>query len=139
MSPIAGVVVIGRNEGERLRRCLASLGRSDSAVVYVDSASTDSSIQDARDRGVHGVELDDSVPLSAARARNEGASALIELQPNCEYVCFIDGDCELASGWIEEATEFLSSHLKVAAVAGSPLMRAGGRGAAVAFAQPWPS
>jgi len=118
MSPIAGVVVIGRNEGERLRRCLASLGRSDSAVVYVDSASTDSSIQDARDRGVHVVELDDSVPLSAARARNEGASALIELQPNCEYVCFIDGDCELASGWIEEATEFLSSHLKVAAVAG---------------------
>ena len=124
MIPKAGVVVIGRNEGERLRRCLASLGRSDSPVVYVDSASTDSSIQDARDRDIHVIELDDSEPLSAARARNEGASALIERHPGCEYVCFIDGDCELASGWIDEATEFLSSNPKVAATAGRRRERA---------------
>ena len=72
MSPSAGVVVIGRNEGERLRRCLASLGRSGLPVVYVDSASTDSSRQVARESGVHVVELDESAQLSAARARNEG-------------------------------------------------------------------
>ncbi len=31
-----GIVVIGRNEGERLVRCLQSIGNSHS-VVYVDS------------------------------------------------------------------------------------------------------
>ena len=34
-----GAVAIGRNEGKRLRQCLASL--SGAAVVYVDSGSTD--------------------------------------------------------------------------------------------------
>ncbi|MCH2106117.1 MAG: glycosyltransferase family 2 protein, partial [Planctomycetes bacterium] len=118
MSPSAGVVVIGRNEGERLRRCLASLGRSGLPVVYVDSASTDRSRQVAREHGVHVVELDESAQLSAARARNEGLTTLLELVPDCELVCFLDGDCELASGWIDHAREFLAAHPRVAAVAG---------------------
>ena len=39
-----GVVVIGRNEGERLHRCLASLSEFSGPVVYVDSGSTDGSV-----------------------------------------------------------------------------------------------
>ena len=39
-----GAVVIGRNEGERLKRCLMSLSAA-GAVVYVDSGSTDGSAQ----------------------------------------------------------------------------------------------
>jgi glycosyltransferase involved in cell wall biosynthesis len=46
-----GAVVIGRNEGERLKRCLSSLS-SIRAAVYVDSGSTDGSPQWAADRGV---------------------------------------------------------------------------------------
>jgi len=118
MIPRAGVVVIGRNEGERLRRCLASLARSGLPVVYVDSASTDNSRQLARESGVHVVELDDCTQLSAARARNEGLTALLELVTDCELVCFLDGDCELASGWIDHASDFLASRPEVAAVAG---------------------
>ncbi len=53
-----GVVAIGRNEGERLRRCLASLGGPGPAVVYVDSGSTDGSVELARSMGVEVVELD---------------------------------------------------------------------------------
>ena len=124
MSPSAGVVVIGRNEGERLRRCLASVEASGLPVVYVDSASTDESQELARQRGVHVVELDDTAQLSAARARNEGLSMLIELAPRCEFVCFLDGDCELASGWIEHATTFLAEQPSVAAVAGRRRERA---------------
>ena len=42
---VVGLVVIGRNEGERLVRCLRSvIGRAD-AVVYVDSGSTDGSFR----------------------------------------------------------------------------------------------
>ncbi|MFM7326215.1 MAG: glycosyltransferase, partial [Nodosilinea sp.] len=47
-----GIVVIGRNEGERLVRCLQSFGRQLSdqnlVAVYVDSGSTDNSVEQAR-------------------------------------------------------------------------------------------
>src|SRR3982074_2080568 len=58
-----GVVVIGRNEGHRLITCLDSL--SDAlTVIYVDSGSTDRSVQAAQDRGIHVVELDLSIPFT---------------------------------------------------------------------------
>ena len=47
-----GVVAIGRNEGERLCRCLDSLSGGLAGVGYVDSASSDNSVQEARLRGV---------------------------------------------------------------------------------------
>ena len=44
MNSRIGIVAIGRNEGERLRRCLSSvLGRA-GKIVYVDSGSTDGSV-----------------------------------------------------------------------------------------------
>ncbi len=118
MSVSIGVVVIGRNEGERLRRSLISATDSGHPVVYVDSDSTDSSCSMARELGVHVVELGNSSQLSAGRARNAGAAALTELIPECEFICFIDGDCELSQGWTEEAGRHLSSHAELAAVTG---------------------
>jgi len=118
MSAYIGVVVIGRNEGERLRRSLISAVRSEHPVIYVDSDSSDSSCSLARELGVHVVELDPAQPLSAARARNAGAAALIELAQKCEFICFIDGDCELSSEWIAVAAQHLSTHKEIAAVAG---------------------
>ena len=41
---LTGAVVIGRNEGVRLRRCLLSLRAGVDYVVYVDSGSTDNSL-----------------------------------------------------------------------------------------------
>ena len=76
-----GVVAIGRNEGERLRRCLASLAGRGVAVVYVDSGSTDGSVELARSMGVEVVELDMARPFSAARARNAGFERLREIAP----------------------------------------------------------
>src|SRR5207302_8823254 len=52
-----GAVAIGRNEGERLRRCLTSLSAA-AAVVYVDSGSTDGSAQWARSHGAEVIDLD---------------------------------------------------------------------------------
>ena len=118
MSVSIGVVVIGRNEGERLRCSLTSATSSRHPVIYVDSNSSDSSCSLARELGVHVVELGGSSPLSAARARNAGAAALTELVPECELICFIDGDCELSEGWLEEAERHLSSRPELAAVAG---------------------
>ena len=67
-----GVVAIGRNEGERLKKCLESLVGIAGYVVYVDSGSSDGSVTVARGMGVEVVELDLSIPFCAARARNAG-------------------------------------------------------------------
>ena len=57
-----GVVAIGRNEGERLKRCLESASNA-AQVIYVDSGSTDGSLQWAKQAGVDAVELDVSASL----------------------------------------------------------------------------
>ena len=113
-----GVVVIGRNEGERLRRCLESVVVQAQAVVYVDSGSTDGSVTLARSLGVDTVDLDMSIPFTAARARNAGFAALCGLAPNLDYVQFVDGDCELAPAWLTTACGYLDGHPEVAMVCG---------------------
>ncbi|MBD2043726.1 glycosyltransferase [Microcoleus sp. FACHB-672] len=116
-----GVVTIGRNEGERLVRCLNSLkGQLPEgvAIVYVDSGSTDGSCEAARNRGVEVVDLDMSVPFTAARARNAGFERLQALHPEVEYVHFFDGDCEVVAGWIEAATEALDANPEAVAICG---------------------
>lgn len=113
-----GIVVIGRNEGNRLRRCLMSVIRHTAAVVYVDSASTDDSVSLARSLGVEVVELDMSLPFCAARARNEGFQALISRFPQVSFVQFVDGDCELFPDWLSLARDALLGRTALAAVAG---------------------
>jgi len=105
-----GVVVIGRNEGERLVRCLESVQGQASRVVYVDSGSTDGSLTAAQALAHAVVELDMRIPFTAARARNEGFRRLLEIGENLHYVFFIDGDCEVVDGWLRTAVEFLEAH-----------------------------
>jgi glycosyltransferase involved in cell wall biosynthesis len=112
-----GIVAIGRNEGERLKRCLRSLPAC-AGVIYVDSGSTDGSELWARDFGAEVVHLDLSTRFTAARARNAGFRRLFELAPQISWVQFIDGDCELASEWPATAIAFLRDHADVAAAFG---------------------
>ena len=105
-----GVVVIGRNEGERLVRCLQSVRPQAECVVYVDSGSTDGSVASARGLTDAVVELDVHVPFTAARARNAGFQRLLELEYDIRYVFFVDGDCEVADGWLHTAVQFLTAH-----------------------------
>jgi GT2 family glycosyltransferase len=118
-----GFVVIGRNEGERLKRCLDSILSQSHNVVYVDSSSSDGSVEHARSIDVEVISLDSSIPFSAARARNTGFERLLYSWPSLEYVQFIDGDCELVAGWMDVATEFLAKHPAYAAVAGRRVER----------------
>ena len=113
-----GVVVIGRNEGPRLERCLVSLIGSAQKVVYVDSGSTDNSVQMARKLGVEVVELDMTIPFTAARARNEGFARVQQLLPTMRYVQFVDGDCEVVGTWLPQAQAFLDARPDVAVVCG---------------------
>jgi len=113
-----GLVAIGRNEGQRLRQCLVSATDKVARVVYVDSGSTDGSLELARSLGADTVELDLSIPFTAARARNEGFARLLELAPDIEFVQFVDGDCEVVDGWIELAQQELAAKPELAVVCG---------------------
>ena len=113
-----GVVVIGRNEGERLRRCLQSLDPTQLPVVYVDSGSNDGSLELARSLGADVVALDLSTPFTAARARNEGLACLLQRRPDVDFVQFADGDCEVAAAWLEHATRFFVENPKAAVACG---------------------
>jgi GT2 family glycosyltransferase len=112
-----GVVAIGRNEGERLKRSLTSVPAG-VPTVYVDSGSTDGSAQWARDHGANVIELDMGVPFTAARARNAGLRHLKEVVPGLQFVQFMDGDCELEAKWLECAGRFLDFQKNAAAVCG---------------------
>lgn len=114
--PRIAAILIGRNEGARLLRCLASVKGLD-RVVYVDSGSTDGSVAAARDAGAEVVELDMGRPFTAARARNAGIEALKQGETP-DLVQFIDGDCELQPGWIETATAFLADTPRAAVACG---------------------
>ncbi|MEB2347255.1 MAG: glycosyltransferase [Comamonadaceae bacterium] len=113
-----GLVVIGRNEGERLRVCLASAVGAVATVVYVDSGSTDGSVELARGMGAQVVALDMRQPFTAARARNAGFRALMVAQPGTQFVQFVDGDCELMPEWLAAAQTFLAAHPAYAVVCG---------------------
>lgn len=116
-----GVVTIGRNEGERLMRCLTSLQEhvpTGSPIVYVDSGSTDGSVAKARALGVTVVELDMSVPFTMARGRNTGFQHLMDHFPDLAYVQFIDGDCVLLPGWVDQAVAGLGQAKDLAIVCG---------------------
>ena len=113
-----GLVAIGRNEGERLHQCLKSVVGKVDPIVYVDSGSTDDSVAMARSLGVVVVELDLSIPFTAARARNAGFQYLQEHYSEVEYVQFVDGDCEVIDGWIAAATKALDAQPQVVAVCG---------------------
>ena len=113
-----GLVAIGRNEGERLKACLRSVPDGLERVVYVDSGSDDDSVAWSRQSGVECVELDMSIPFTAARARNAGMARLREKWPSTQFVQVVDGDCILVTGWIEAALEKMAATPDIAVVCG---------------------
>ena len=117
MSGVA-IVVIGRNEGERLRRCLQSVQAKSDFLVYVDSRSTDGSQQLALSMGAHVTEIPPNVPFTAALARNIGFEMVKVWPGEPQFVQFIDGDCEVVDGWLERAAAELAGNEKLGVVCG---------------------
>jgi GT2 family glycosyltransferase len=111
-------VAIGRNEGERLRQCLASLDVAARPTVYVDSGSTDGSVAVATEMGALVVTLDMAIPFTAARARNAGIQRLLDYVSDISYVQFVDGDCQVDPAWISRASAELDARPDVAVVCG---------------------
>ncbi|CAN0140232.1 unnamed protein product, partial [Chrysoparadoxa australica] len=112
------VVIIGRNEGQRLIHCIESILTQTNQIVYVDSGSTDDSAEAAKGLGASVVSLDMQRPFTAARARNAGFEHAISTHPHIQYIQFVDGDCQVFQDWITKARDFLVADEKVAVVCG---------------------
>lgn len=117
-SPCVGIVAIGRNLGARLNETLDAALRQAAPVVYVDSGSTDASLEIARQKNVLVVVLDASLPHTAARARNAGAGFLLRNNPSLEFIQFVDGDCLLAQDFIPKALRMMQSDARIAVICG---------------------
>ncbi|MCC0178512.1 glycosyltransferase [Waterburya agarophytonicola K14] len=113
-----GLVIIGRNESDRLHQCFLSALNTVRDIVYVDSGSTDNSVNLARSLGVNLLELDLTIPFTAARARNEGFAYLLKINPDLEFVQFVDGDCQIAPSWLKSAMLIFDLRPEVAVVCG---------------------
>jgi glycosyltransferase involved in cell wall biosynthesis len=103
-NPDLSVVVIGRNEGERLARCLKSVqtmkfsGRVE--LIYVDSASTDASVTLAEALGARVISVRPARP-TAALGRNAGWRSA-----SAPFILFLDGDTILHERFVDSLSEF---------------------------------
>ena len=102
IDPILSVVVIGRNEGERLVRCLESVQAMIDPggaveLIYVDSASSDDSPKRAAALGAKVIVVHPERP-SAALGRNAGWQAA-----RAPLILFLDGDTLLAPHFVVES------------------------------------
>jgi len=111
------VVVIGRNEGERLRQCLRSVAAASpveggTELVYVDSGSRDESVQVAKEMGWRVISLT-SPRITAALARNAGWTS-----SDSEWILFLDGDTSLHPEFLRTAMASAEQDASIAAVWG---------------------
>lgn len=116
--PLLSVVVIGLNEEARLKSSLESVFACkpqgyEFEVYYVDSGSTDRSVEVAG--GIQGVEVLhlNSTQPSAAKARNAGLK-----RARGQYVQLVDGDSVIQPGWMDAALVVLERTPEIACVFG---------------------
>jgi glycosyltransferase involved in cell wall biosynthesis len=111
------VVVIGRNEGQRLLACLQSLEAADWCGltierIYVDSDSTDGSPEVAERMGAKVIRLRPERPCAAV-GRNAGLA-----QAQGQWVLFLDGDTLLDPNFVRAALATLTQRPEGAVVWG---------------------
>jgi glycosyltransferase involved in cell wall biosynthesis len=114
--PAISIVVIGRNEGSRLAKCLDSIrqvrGVAVREVIYADSASTDGSPELAARYGAIVIVVRPERP-TAAIGRNAGWR-----RAQSDLVLFLDGDTVLHPDFPLAACDALSRENSIAAVWG---------------------
>lgn len=103
--PDLSVVIITRNEEDMISDCIRSVIESidnavnaglisSSEIILADSASTDRTIEIAKEFPIKIVQLKKNWPLSASAGRYIGY-----LHSKGKYVFFMDGDCIMDKNW----------------------------------------
>lgn len=103
------IVAIGKNEASRLPHLVASIKRLSEArvldieTIYVDSASTDSSVEIAKECFDRVLVLKDSPNLCAAAGRYIGTLAATK-----NWVLYVDADMEICDEFVAILPELVS-------------------------------
>jgi glycosyltransferase involved in cell wall biosynthesis len=116
--PDLSIVIIARNEAENIAQAIESALRAaepypQTEILLVDSASTDATVEIARQYPINIVRLNPAWFLSAAAGRTIGMR-----HTRGDLIQYVDGDMELAAGWLEQAVPFLMEHPELAGVTG---------------------
>lgn len=117
------VCAIGRNEGAGIARCGASLSRLQEIgvsfeTIYVDSASHDTSAEQAARHFDYVAVLEDSPHLSASAGRHVGT-----LLARGRWIIYLDGDMELAAEILPHVSALVTSGHGKQGLAGLTLNR----------------
>ena len=112
------IVVIARNEAENIARAIESVLQAvdccpHTEIVLVDSASTDETVEIARQYPIDIVRLKPSWVLSAAAGRYIGMH-----YTRGDLILYLDGDMELITDWLDQAIPFLLARPELAGVTG---------------------
>ena len=111
-------VIIGKNAEWSIARLIESIiadapSHYASEIIYVDSASTDRTLQVVSQYPVRIVGLGADQKLCASAGRFVGSQ-----YATGRYITFLDSDMELLCGWLERAVRLLERHPKIAVVSG---------------------
>lgn len=116
--PKLSVVIIGRNEEQFIGGAIESVLKAASRlsgleVIFADSASTDRSVEIAKQYPIKVLQLKKDWPLCVAAGRYTGY-----LHSRGQYVFFQDGDSAAEADWLVNAVQFMDDHPQYGAVAG---------------------
>jgi glycosyltransferase involved in cell wall biosynthesis len=111
------IVIIGKNEAKNLPKLYCSLKNIevDHEIIYVDSASSDNSVELSKKECNQVIEIEDSPQLCAAAGRNIGTN-----YAKNNWILYLDGDMELESEFIGflNSKEFLTFDKNIAGFIG---------------------
>lgn len=112
------VVLVSRNQDWNLRRLIDSVLSKASPflaieAILVDGSTTENSLDIACGYRINVIRLERDQQVSPAAARYVGSQ-----HATGTFVLFLDGDMQLADGWLEQALDTLVSDPTIAVVSG---------------------
>lgn len=116
--PTISYVIIGRNEAQSIGKCIESVLQSShrfdsSEIVFVDSRSTDSTVEIAKRYPIAVLRLLENQTASPAAGRTIGTQFT-----KGEFVMYVDGDMTLNPEWTANAVSFMKLHEDFGAIFG---------------------
>lgn len=112
------IVIIGRNEQSGIAKCIEAAQTAASEIggaemIFVDSHSTDRTVEIVRGFGVTVLDLPAGLRLSPSAGRYVGSQAATG-----EYILFLDADTLIYQGFLPQAIEYIESDARLAGVNG---------------------
>jgi len=106
-------IIIGKNEAINLPKCFSSIKKISNNIIFVDSDSSDNSIEIAKEHAVKTILKVKSNNGTPSLSRSVGAK-----YAQTEYIHFVDGDMEVDADWPNNAIAKLKLNNHIAVVHG---------------------